>query len=300
MKKILYSILLSILFVAPAWAQQSGCNSKKDGVVFAPKKGQWQVSLMLGNSGQMYKDDNQFLLPHVSNTGGSIGLPNGSSNNSGYLRQYLNINGQTDNSLTNMLGIQVKYFVSDCWDINFSLGMDISATPKKDFVQGDYESVADMIIPEQKYINAQTSNNWFVNIGADRYFKTSNPRIHPYIGVTAGFQMARVDAKEPYVGTYADGEDDFDDIQDSELEGLDKHVYYAAGKVGQMFAIKGGFVAGIEYSLAKGLILGLECQPLAYRYDVIQIQAQGFDKYTASHHNIKIIEMPVVKLGFRF
>lgn len=301
MRKLLYSILLSVAVVAPSLAQQSGDCKKKDGVVYAPRKGQWQVSLMLGNSGQMYGDDNSFLLPQITNTGGSIGLPNGSSDASGSLNRYLNISGMNENSLTNMLGVQFKYFVSDCWSLNLSLGMNIDVTPKKDYVEGDYESVADMIIPEQKYINAQTSNNWFVNIGTDRYFKTSNPRIHPYLGVAAGFQMARVDAREPYVGTYADGEDDFADVdEDSDMEGLDKHVYYAAGKVGQMFAIKGGVVAGVEYSLAKGLILALECQPLAYRYDVIQICPQGFDKYNVSHHNIKLIEMPVVKIGFRF
>jgi hypothetical protein len=50
----------------------------------------------------------------------------------------------------------------------------------------------------------------------------------------------------------------------------------------------------------KGFIFGFEMQPLAYRYDLIQICPKGFDKYNASHHNIKIFEMPVVKLGFRF
>lgn len=300
MRKLLYSILLSIVVVAPSLAQQPTSCQKKDGVVYAPQKGQWQVSLMLGNSGQMYGSDNSFLLPNITNTGGSVGLPNGSTNNSGFLDGYLNINGMSDNNLTNMVGVQFKYFVSDCWDVNISLGMNLNVTPKKDYVEGDYESVADMIIPEQKYINAQTANQWFVNVGTDRYFKTSNPRIHPYLGVTAGFQMARVDATEPYVGTYADGEDDFDESTGSDIEGLDKHVYYAAGKVGQMFAIRGGLVAGIEYSLAKGLILGLECQPLAYRYDVIQLCPQGFDKYNVSHHNIKLVEMPVVKIGFRF
>ena len=59
-------------------------------------------------------------------------------------------------------------------------------------------------------------------------------------------------------------------------------------------------VAGIEYSLAPGLVLGFQFQPLAYRYDVIQLCPKGFDKYNASHHNIKIFDMPVLKLGIRF
>ena len=189
--------------------------------------------------------------------------------------------------------MQAKYFISDCWDINLSFGMNISITPKKDYIEGD-NSVPDVIIPDQKYVNAQMTNNWYMSVGTNRYFKTGNPRIHPYLGVVAGFQMARIETTEPFTGkTYSDGEDDEDTA-------LPEQVYVAAGKAGQIFGIKGAAVAGIEYSVVKGLLFGLEFQPIAYRYDVIQICPKGFEKYSISHHNIKLFEMPVVKLGFRF
>lgn len=285
------TILLLAAFVAPTWAQQTG--GSKEGVVFAPRKGQWQVSLVLGNSGQFYNESTSYLLPQYTNTGGSIGLPNGSTDNSGDLNRYLNISGLNDNSLVNIAGLQAKYFISDCWDINLSFGMNISITPKKDYIEGD-NSVPDVIIPDQKYVNAQMTNNWYMSVGTNRYFKTGNPRIHPYLGVVAGFQMARIETTEPFTGkTYSDGEDDEDTA-------LPEQVYVAAGKAGQMFGIKGAAVAGIEYSVVKGLLFGLEFQPIAYRYDVIQICPKGFEKYSISHHNIKLFEMPVVKLGFRF
>lgn len=291
MIKKLCTILLLAAFVAPTWAQQTG--GSKEGVVFAPRKGQWQVSLVLGNSGQFYNESTSYLLPQYTNTGGSIGLPNGGTNNSGDLNRYLNISGLNDNSLVNIAGLQAKYFISDCWDINLSFGMNISITPKKDYIEGD-NSVPDVIIPDQKYVNAQMTNNWYMSVGTNRYFKTGNPRIHPYLGVVAGFQMARIETTEPFTGkTYSDGEDDEDTA-------LPEQVYVAAGKAGQMFGIKGAAVAGIEYSVVKGLLFGLEFQPIAYRYDVIQICPKGFDKYSISHHNIKLFEMPVVKLGFRF
>lgn len=294
MIKKLCTILLSAALVAPLWAQQAG-SGKKEGVVFAPRKGQWQVSLVVGNSSPFYNENTgMYLLPNYTNTSGSVGLPNGSTNQSGDLNAYLNINGFNNNSLVNIVGLQGKYFWDDCWALNFSFGMNIGLTPKKDYIEGDYETVPDMIIPEQKYINAQMTNNWYVSVGTDRYFKTSNPRIHPYVGVVAGFQMARIETTEPYTGRmYADGEDDDD-------EGLPEQVYLAAGRAGQMYGIKGAAVAGAEYSIAKGLVIGLEFQPLAYRYDVIQICPKGFDKYNVSHHNIKIFDMPVLKFGFRF
>lgn len=290
MIKKLCTILLLAAFVAPSWAQQTG--GSKEGVVFAPRKGQWQVSLVLGNSGQFYNENTSYLLPQYTNTEGSIGLPNGGTDYSGNLNYYLNISGLNDNSLVNIAGLQAKYFISDCWDINLSFGMNISITPKKDYIEGD-NSVPDVIIPDQKYVNAQMTNNWYMSVGTNRYFKTGNPRIHPYLGVVAGFQMARIETTEPFTGkTYNDGED--------ENEALPEQVYVAAGKAGQMFGIKGAAVAGIEYSIVNGLLFGLEFQPVAYRYDVIQICPKGFDKYSISHHNIKLFEMPVVKLGFRF
>ena len=293
MIKKLCTILLSAALVAPLWAQQAG-SGKKEGVVFAPRKGQWQVSLVLGSQSPFYNENTgSYLLPNFTNTEGSVGL-GGDKNQSVDPGAYLNISGFNNNSLVNIVGLQGKYFWDDCWAVNFSFGMNISVTPKKDYIEGDYETVPDMIIPAQKYVNAQATNNWYVSVGTDRYFKTSNPRIHPYVGVLAGFQMARIETTEPYTGEV------YDDGEDEDGDGLPTQVYLAAGKAGQMFGIKGAAVAGVEYSIAKGMILGLEFQPVAYRYDLIQICPKGFDKYNVSHHNVKIFDMPVLKFGFRF
>lgn len=296
MIKKLCTLLLLALMSAPILAQTVGSNC--EGVMFAPQKGQWQVSVFLGGGNKFYNETTSYyLLPRFSNTGGAVGLPNGGTLESGNLNNYLQIDGLNNNSLTNILGFEGKYFLSDCWDINLQFGMDINLTPKKDYVEGE-TTVPDMIIPAQKYINAQATNNWYVSVGSNRYFKVSNPRIHPYLGASVGFQMARIETTEPYTGeTYADGEDEGNDEVGS---GLPTQVYLSGSRAGQMFGIKATGVAGIEYSLAPGLLLGFQFQPLAYRYDVIQICPKGFDKYNASHHNVKIFDMPVLKLGIRF
>ena len=291
MLKKLSTLLLLAMMAAPMLAQTFS-SKKCDGVMFAPEKGQWQISVFMGGGNKFYSENtNSYLLPSFTNTSGSVGLPNGSSNNSGNLNSYLLIDGLNGNSLTNILGFEGKYFLSDCWDINMQFSMDINLTPGKDYVEGE-DMVEDMIIPAQKYINAQMTNNWFVSVGSNRYFKVSNPRIHPYLGASVGFQMARIETTEPYTGDYVYDED----IE----EGLPSQLYLAGSRAGQAFGVKGAAVAGIEYSIAPGLVLGFQCQPLAYRYDVIQICPKGFDKYNASHHNIKIFDMPVLKLGIRF
>lgn len=283
--------MLIAMMSAPVLAQTIA-SKKCDGVMFAPQKGQWQISVFMGGGNRFYNENtNGYLLPTHTNSGGSIGLPNGNGNNSGNLNSYLQIDGLNNNSLTNILGFEAKYFLSDCWDINMQFSMDINLTPKKDYVEGE-DMVEDMIIPAQKYINAQMTNNWYVAVGTNRYFKVSNPRIHPYLGASVGFQMARIETTEPYTG---------DTTYDEDIEeGLPSQLYLAGSRAGQMFGVKGAAVAGIEYSVAPGLVLGFQFQPLAYRYDVIQICPTGFDKYNASHHNIKIFDMPVLKLGIRF
>lgn len=291
MIKKLCTLLLLTTLSAPLLAQTVGNSC--DGVLFAPKKGQWQVSLLLGGGNNFYNENTTYYLQPrgYSNTGGSIGLPNGGTDGSGNLNSWLQIDGLTNNSLTNILGIEGKYFMTDCWDINFQFAMNISLTPKKDYVEDDI-SVPDMVVPSQRYINAQTTNNWYVSVGSNRYFKVSNPRIHPYLGGSLGFQMARIEVTEPYTG---------DEYPDTDIdETVPSQLYQSGSRAGQMFGIKAAGVAGIEYSLAPGLVLGFQFQPLAYRYDVIQICPKGFDKYNASHHNIKIFDMPVLKLGIRF
>lgn len=289
MIKKLCTLLMLTILSAPLLAQTVG--SESDGVLFAPKKGQWQVSVLLGGGNNFYNEKTSYLLPAFTNTGGSVGLPDKGEASQGDLNRYLNIDGLNNNSLTNILGIEGKYFLSDCWDINFQFSMNINLTPKKDYVEGDYE-VEDMIIPAQDYISARMSNNWYAAVGSNRYFKVGNPRIHPYLGGSLGFQMARVETTKPYTG-------DMVVDPDTEVE-VPEQLYGSGSNAGQMFGIKAAGVAGIEYSLAPGLVLGFQFQPLAYRYDVIQLCPKGFDKYNASHHNIKIFDMPVLKLGIRF
>lgn len=281
-------MLLSCLS-APLLAQTVGNSC--DGAWFAPKKGQWQVSLFLGGGNNFYNENTSYLLPTHTNKGGEVGLPDDDDASIGSLNSYLQIDGLNNNSLTNIVGFEGKYFLSDSWDINLQFSMNINLTPKKDYVEGD-ESVPDMIIPAQKYISAQMTNNWYASVGSNHYFKLGNKRIHPYLGAAVGFQMARIETTEPYTGdTYKDADD---------ADELPEQVFHSGSRAGQMFAVKAAGVAGIEYSLAPGLVIGFQFQPLAYRYDVIQMFPKGFDKYNVSHHNVKIFDMPVLKFGIRF
>lgn len=293
MSKKLCALLLLAILAVPAMAQQSECKGKK-GVVYSPQKGQWQVNLNLGSNGFYNEATESYLLPS--------GYANWDANSSYGLESpegvdtYLNINGINYNSIGTIAGLQGKYFVTDCVAINASFSMAINLTPSKNFVEGDAVTVPDMVIPSQRYINASMKNNWYVSVGADRYFSSERfARVHPYLGAAVGFQMARITSSEPYTGlTYDDG------TTNGSEANVPAQVYQAGIKCGQLMGIKAAAVAGIEYSLAPGFLLGFEFHPAAYRYDIIQLAPKGFDKYNATNHNIKVFDMPMLKLGFRF
>ncbi len=61
MIKKLCTLLMLTILSAPLLAQTVG--SESDGVLFAPKKGQWQVSVLLGGGNNFYNENTSYLLP---------------------------------------------------------------------------------------------------------------------------------------------------------------------------------------------------------------------------------------------
>ena len=325
MIKKLCILLLSVASVAPITAQQYSSSDAS----FAPKKGQWQVSAVIGNN-QMFNQDMSYLLPTYWDAQNGftqdVGLGNSftNPNMSTDPGMYLNLGNLNSNSLVNLIGIQGKYFLTDRWDVNLMFSMNINATPKKDYIEGDY-TVEEMPIMASKYMEGRISNAWNVAIGSNYYFNTKNERINLYVGGLLGWQMGRIETVTPYTGEYYDDSNDYQNSDGTNIgtgqgtgetdgpdigfgdgetnmeEGKDPvQLYTPNSRAGQIFGLKVAGVAGIEYSLSPGLILGFEVQPVAYRYDHIQICPKGQAAYKVGHHNINFFAMPNLKIGFRF
>lgn len=325
MIKKLCILLLSVASVAPITAQQYSSSDAS----FAPKKGQWQVSAVIGNN-QMFDQDMSYLLPTYWDAQNGftqdVGLGNSftNPNMSTDPGMYLNLGNLNSNSLVNLIGIQGKYFLTDRWDVNLMFSMNINATPKKDYIEGDY-TVEEMPIMASKYMEGRISNAWNVAIGSNYYFNTKNERINLYVGGLLGWQMGRIETVTPYTGEYYDDSNDYQNSDGTNIgtgqgtgetdgpdigfgdgetnmeEGKDPvQLYTPNSRAGQIFGLKVAGVAGIEYSLSPGLILGFEVQPVAYRYDHIQICPKGQAAYKVGHHNINFFATPNLKIGFRF
>lgn len=319
MIKKLCILLLSVASVAPITAQQYSSGDAS----FAPKKGQWQVSAVIGNN-QMFNQYMTYLLPNYWNPNNNnypqVGL-GGYGNQSNDPGVYLNLGNLNSNSLVNLIGIQGKYFLTDRWDVNLMFSMNINATPKKDYIEGDY-TVEEMPIMASRYMEGRISNAWNVAIGSNYYFNTKNERINLYVGGLLGWQMGRIETVTPYTGEYYDDSDDYQNSDGTNIgtgdtdsnedlpmgegdvnmnEGKDPvQLYTPNSRAGQIFGLKVAGVAGIEYSLSPGLILGFEVQPVAYHYDHIQICPKGQAAYKVGHHNINFFATPNLKIGFRF
>lgn len=308
MIKKLCILLLSVATVAPLAAQRySGGDAS-----FAPQKGQWQVSAVIGNN-QMFDQNMEYLLPTYWNGGdlsagfdNPVGLPgeNLLPNQSADPGLYLNLGNLNSNNLVNLIGIQGKYFITDNLDVNLLFSMNINATPSKGFIEGDH-SVPEMPIQDALYLEGRISNAWNVALGSNYYFNTRNERINLYAGGVLGWQMGRIETNTPYTGqTVADEDmadpDDPDLGEDGELNEESVQLYTPNSRAGQIFGLRVGAVAGIEYSLAKGLVFGFEVQPVSYRYDHIQICPKGSAAYKVGHHSIGLFATPNLKIGFRF
>ncbi|HJE46865.1 BT1926 family outer membrane beta-barrel protein [Phocaeicola coprophilus] len=314
MIKKLCILLLSVASVAPITAQQYSSSDAS----FAPKKGQWQVSAVIGNN-QMFDQSMNYLLPNYwspTNQYPQVGL-GGYGQQSSDPGMYLNLGNLNSNSLVNLIGIQGKYFLTDRWDVNLMFSMNINATPKKDYIDGDY-TIENMPIMASKYMEGRISNAWNVAVGSNYYFNTKNERINLYVGGLLGWQMGRIETTTPYTGeTFTEDEEliqiddpshpdynspynEYGPNYDPDLVTESVQLYTPNSRAGQIFGLKVAGVAGIEYSLSPGLILGFEVQPVAYRYDHIQICPKGQAAYKVGHHNINFFATPNLKIGFRF
>ena len=150
----------------------------------------------------------------------------------------------------------------------------------------------------QKAILGAVTNRLMVQIGAEYYFNTKNPRIFPYLGVFGQFKMARIESFYPYTGQMV--ETDYqagEGYPDMKYEEVD---IYRTGRAGQALGFGGGINFGVEYVLMEGLFIGAEVAPVCYQYTLLHLNVNGQDPYYASNHNLRAFAFPQLTIGVQF
>lgn len=255
---------LACLLTLPVFAQ-----AEKE--FTTPKVGTIQAELLLGNTGFFLQDYNGFNYLLAGDY--SVGFD-------GQETLYMNLGDMNSSAIFNMVGVRAAVYVHPQLDVNVLFGMNMHITPKKDFVEGDY-NIPDMVIPDQQYITAEAEYALLSQLGLNWHFLPENKRISPYFGVVGGFNWARINTITPYTG------------DDSDLT-------KASCQAGQAWAAQGGVTVGVDYQVAPGLILGIEVNPAMYQFTVLELHPTGLEPYYAMNHSMRFLTSPRVKLGFRF
>ena len=273
--------------------------------------GKIQVSVLFGNNTMFNQNYYSYLLPSFNGTSeyGSIGVGgSGSNHKSTDPGTYLNISDVGSNSAINMIGIQGQYFITSAIDVNAMFAMNIAATPKKDYQEGIYVQLDDKItydgeyeinycvVPAFKYIEGRLTTSWMANVGGNYHFTFSGSKVSAYAGVRLGAQMGRVQTTRPYTGAVGD-------ITSGDTKQLleSYEVYYTEGsRLGQIWAFQGSIIGGLEYEFTRGFIFGFEVAPVAYQRSLIEVGPKGYEKFYASHNDVRIFATPNLKIGFRF
>lgn len=320
MLKRLSILLMTVLMVVPAMAQpKEGCEC-----VFGPKAGQWQFDLNVGQS-QFFNDAIGlfYLLPDedgtalgigadINNLGDNYGL--GNSFIGGDLSQLLVNTGSLNYTVPN-ISAGVKYFITDHININLSGAYLMNLQPSKNFIEGEPYSKPDMdaatydvsytpadvdirSIYAQKAILGAVTHRLMVQLGAEYYFNTKNPRIFPYLGVFGQFKQARIESFYPYTGQMIES-DIYDPSLTDDLK-YEEADFYRANRGGQALGFGGGINFGVEYDLLEGLFIAAEVAPVAYQYTLLHMEVGGQDPYYATNHNLRAFAYPQLTIGVRF
>ena len=317
MLKRLSIILMTILVAVPAMAQPTeSCEC-----VFGPKKGQVQFQLSIGQ-GQFFNDGNglYYMLPDEDGTATGLGLDidaveptlYGNEYVSGDISQLLVNPGSLNFTIPNF-SVGVKAFITDRFNLNLSGAYLGNIQPSKDFIEGDVFGidkgdvrpdddpsyspavVGPSDIYAHKAVLGQVSHRWYVQLGAEWYFKTPVERLFPYAGVFGRFQMARIEGYYPVTGQTVRTDVDTDgQVKYDELD------LYRTGRAGQALGIGGGLNFGVEYDLLKGLFIAAEVAPVYYQYSLLHMQVNGQDPYYVANHDIRAFAHPQLIIGVRF
>jgi len=287
MIKKLSIFLVAVLAVASSITAQP--IERSGSAQFAPRKGQWQANLVLGRGLFFPVENSTYLLPPV-NSNHDIGLPEGETPNaSGDPAVWFKIGSLNNNSITNMVGFQGKYFITDRIEINGMFTMDIGVQPQQHYLDGvAYNGTP--YLAGSKYVKGRLTNDWMVTAGSNYYLYNCNGRIFPYFGVMGGFQHARIQATLPYTGEVF-GHGEHDSVWAEEI--------YAYARAGEVFGITGALTAGIEYNLLPGLNVAFEVRPFSYMYTLGKMYSEGLS-WNANVHSFKFFAIPQFKIGIRF
>jgi hypothetical protein len=245
---------------------------------FGPAKGDFSGAVLFGRG--------SFL-----STG--LDVPSAPYNNTGWTvsgsAPYLNSVEAGYNDVSNMLGVEGKYYFSNKFALTISGGAIYRGTPSR----ASLPSVIDPNAPNAAWIPAYNAVvlderiDASFNLGADFIFPSKKyDRIFPYVGANIPIMYGKRSQFDPTIVTNSDGS-----------------FYIADVGVRQAEIVGFGLqsVAGIDYYIAKGFFFGFEFKPISFVYSFNRkAPAPGLEVLEADTHTWSFFSQIYCKIGFNF
>jgi len=201
----------------------------------------------------------------------------------------------TNNSLTNMIGAEFRYFVSNGFALKLNGSGIFRNTPAADNVPGVTPATSEAVdptspnagwIPNYAATVMDNSLNVNVSVGGEFHIATGT-QVLPYVGVMVPFGYGRKSQYNPTTNvSMATGLAAVTDVGVRHIETI--------GFGGQL-------VFGADYNLTEGFYLGVEIKPVAYLYAYkTKCPAPGLETRSADTHTYGFFTQPVFKIGVRF
>lgn len=270
MKKYLILCFIIAFTLTSVNAQDKDSNHKCEdcdqGAKFAPKKGDFTVAMVFGRGAYI--------------NGGGLTVP--SSNIVGGESAYDNTVNANNNSITNMVGAEGRYYIGNKFALTLSGGAILRNTPGVLPIPG----VPNTNVPT--YAGVDASENVSVNatVGGQWMFPTKNERLIPYLGFALPFDYARQSLFTEVII------DDNNNITTPALLGTRQADVTAFGVQA---------VAGVDYYIAKDFFFGFDIKPVSYTYITsVKAPGSGLMNLESENNTVSFFAQFSAKIGFKF
>lgn len=205
----------------------------------------------------------------------------------------------SDNQLTNMIGAEFRYFVTNKIALKLNGSGIIRKTPATDNVTGVTPATSGSVdptspsagwIPNYKATVMNNSLNINVSVGGEYHFANTT-NLSPYVAVMVPFSYGRSSQYDP-TATVNVSEGTLDSAVNIADVGT-RHI--------ETIGFGGQLVFGADYNLSESLYIGLEIKSVSYLYAYnTKYPGPGLESRSAENHTFGFFTQPVFKLGVRF
>lgn len=241
------------------------CENCDQSAKFAPKKGDFTAAMVFGRGAYL---------------NGGLTVP--SSNIVSGETAYDNTVNANNNSITNMVGAEGRYYVGNKFALTLSGGAILRNNPGVLPIPG----VPNTNVPTYAGVDASENVSVNLTVGAQWMFTTKNERLFPYLGFALPFDYARQSLFTEVI---------IDDNNNITLPAL------LGTRQADISAFGVQAVAGVDYYIAKDLFFGFDIKPVSYTYIAsVKTPGSGLLNLETENNTVSFFAQYSFKLGFKF